>query len=475
MFAALLPSLSSAEVVLPLPDVKPGRVVTWGGGADRQELLKPPADLDDAVAVTASDSAGSYSSLALRADGTLVGWGLNAFGETTPPEDLTGVVSIDSGPGFSLALRADGSVVAWGSDVSGQTDVPDDLGPVTAVSAGGYFSYQGIGLDDQPCGFALALRQDGTVVRWGKDSPQLGCDFIDARLNPPDGLAHVVAISAGSRQALALRSDGTVVAWGSGVAAGLDGTPPEQWSNIVAISAGSGNSLGLRADGTVLAYGIWGESGPPQVTDVAAVSASNRDVFLHRDRTVTVYPELRESVPQGDGYQSVSAGFDYALAIQAEEGLPTEPVIGSAVVQPWVDANPAGTAEAFQYVATGSGTVTTFRAYLDDASTAERLVVGVYDDEGGEPGALLATGRSSELKAGDWNSISLGAGTEITAGQPYWLALLAPLCSGTIRFRDLPEGEGGPTRLGFGDDVALPSHWRSSRDFTNSPASIYLN
>ena len=62
-----------ADTGLPAPEVIPGRVVSWGGPADLQDVMRPPADLNDAVAIAASDAPGSYTSLALRADGTVVG------------------------------------------------------------------------------------------------------------------------------------------------------------------------------------------------------------------------------------------------------------------------------------------------------------------------------------------------------------------------------------------------------------------
>jgi hypothetical protein len=322
------------------------------------------------------------------------------------------------------------------------------------------------------------LRPNGTVVRWGQDKPGLGCDFIDARMDPPAGLDDVTAISAGSRQALALRADGTVVAWGTGVSDGYDGTPPGLWTDVVAISAGSGNSLGLRSDGTVVAYGIWGESGPPRVSNVAALSASNADVFLHRDGTISVYRDnFPPSAPTGDGFQAVSAGYDYGLAIAAA-AEPSGPLLGSSDVQPWVDSNPAGTAEAFQYTATRSAPATTLHVYLDEQNEATQVIVGVYDDAEGQPGALLATGQTTELVPGEWNPIPITS-TTITAGRTYWLALLSPRESGTIRFRDLPAGAGGPTKLSGQSDLSarcgLPATWTTGHDFANAPASVYLS
>ena len=290
----------------------------------------------------------------------------------------------------------------------------------------------------------------------------------------------MVAISAGSRQALALRSDHTVVAWGSGVAAGLDGTPPASWSDVVAISSGSGNSLGLRSDGTVLAYGIWGEAGPPHATNVAAVSASTIDLFLHRDATISAYPVSLAGLPTDSGYQAVSAGNDYGLAIEEPEAPePAGPVLGSDVVQPSVDSNPPGTAEAFTYTASLDASADTFHLYLDPDNEAKLVIVGVYDDNGGEPGRLLSTGRSRTLVGGEWNSIPLATPVRVEAGEHYWLTLLGPKYYRPIRFRDLPNGTGEAAKISAQNNLTaycgLPQHWSTGADFTNSPASAYLS
>ncbi|WP_270888309.1 choice-of-anchor R domain-containing protein [Pedococcus sp. 5OH_020] len=469
---------ASAMATVPLAPAFSGQVVAWGAAGELQDTIRPPAGLDDVVMVAASDAPGSYSSLALRSDGTVVGWGLNRYGEADPPEGLHSVVAIDSGAGFSLALHADGSVATWGADDTGQLDVPADLGPVTAISAGGYFGYGGIGVPQAVCGYALALRPDGTVVRWGRNREGLGCDLIDSRMDPPVGLTDVVAVSAGSVQALALRSDGTVVGWGQGVTFG-DGIRPELWSDVVAISAGTGNSLGLRADGTVLAYGIWGEAGPPRLQNAASVSASTVDLFLGRDTTISSYPTQTGDRPADAGYLAVSAGEGYSLAIHAvQEPLPWIPPLGSAEVQPWVDSNPAGTAEAFQYTASRDASVSTLHLHLDASNAARTLVVGVYRDDHGRPGTLLSTGTSRDPVAGQWNAIPIST-TQIEAGQRYWLALLGPKDTGLIRFRDLPSGTGGPAIISRQTNLTssrgLPASWTSGTRFTSSPASAYLS
>jgi hypothetical protein len=52
-------------------------------------------------------AAGFYDSLALKSDGTIVGWGTNSFGQATAPTGLSGVEAIAAGPYFTLALTPD--------------------------------------------------------------------------------------------------------------------------------------------------------------------------------------------------------------------------------------------------------------------------------------------------------------------------------------------------------------------------------
>ena len=82
-------------------------------------------------------AAGADDSLALKADGTVVGWGVNAYGETTIPSGLSNVVAVAAGEYHSLALKADGTVVGWGFNGDGETAIPVGLNNVVAIAAGG--------------------------------------------------------------------------------------------------------------------------------------------------------------------------------------------------------------------------------------------------------------------------------------------------------------------------------------------------
>ncbi len=75
-------------------------------------------------------------------------WG--AYGQSTLPGNLTGLIAIAAGGYHSLALRPEATVVAWGDNTYGQSTVPPNLTAVSAIAAGEYHS--------------LALKSDGTVV-----------------------------------------------------------------------------------------------------------------------------------------------------------------------------------------------------------------------------------------------------------------------------------------------------------------------
>jgi len=95
------------------------------------ELFWPGhASGNDFVAI----AAGFGYSLALKSDGSIVGWGNNLYGQATPP-DGNDFVAIDAGRNHSLALKSDGSIVGWGSNASGKATPPAG-NDFVAISAG---------------------------------------------------------------------------------------------------------------------------------------------------------------------------------------------------------------------------------------------------------------------------------------------------------------------------------------------------
>jgi alpha-tubulin suppressor-like RCC1 family protein len=68
------------------------------------------------------------------------------------PAPNSGFVAIAAGAQFSIGLKADGSLVTWGRNDYGQLNVPGPNIGFVAVAAGGFH-----GLD---------LKADGSVVTW---------------------------------------------------------------------------------------------------------------------------------------------------------------------------------------------------------------------------------------------------------------------------------------------------------------------
>jgi alpha-tubulin suppressor-like RCC1 family protein/sugar lactone lactonase YvrE len=237
-----------------------GTVVAWGDNSFGQSTV--PSGLTNVVAI----SAGYDYSLALKADGTVVGWG----NQPAPiPDGLSNITAIASGVIFSLALQSDGVVVGWGDDTYGQIDVPTGLSNVVAIATGVEHS--------------IALKNDGTVVAWGYDS--------DGQIDVPAGLSNVVAVAGGNYHTLALMPDGSVLSWG-GDGGGFSMTS-SGLSDVVAIAGEYYASVALTADGSVYS---WSEATPVDqaglvdgFTNIIAIAAFyDHFMALKNDGTVMI-------------------------------------------------------------------------------------------------------------------------------------------------------------------------------------------
>jgi alpha-tubulin suppressor-like RCC1 family protein len=277
--------------------------------------------LTDAVAI----SSGGTHSLALKADGAVVGWGNNMSGravgiETEEPYWTNGLVQVDghiltnvvaiSACQYSVALKRDGTVVVWGRNASGQKIiVPATLTNVAAIATGedssmalkhdgvatlwgcdgtdksfilpGFSNLVAVAMPDSFFGFPTGLKNDGTVIQWDKQK------------TITLGLSNVTAIAAGSSHYLAVRKDGTVVEWGTydnGASGGSAAntavdypiravkTDGQILSNVVAIATAKNNNMALKNDGTVVTWG--GDSRsmlnvPAGLSNVVAIAAGN--------------------------------------------------------------------------------------------------------------------------------------------------------------------------------------------------------
>jgi hypothetical protein len=242
-----------------------GSVLGWGDNTYGEISIPPAATNVVAVAAGGGYEGGndnlssSYCfSLALKADGTVIGWGSDQYQQLEIPSSANNIVAIAASfyGAHCLALRGDGAVIGWGANGSGQASVPSSAQGAIAVSAGGHFS--------------LALMPNGTVVGWGLN--------LDGQINIPASAQNVVAIAAGYDYSLALRSDGTVIAWGFATTAGQPNRPPPSATNVVAIAAGGDFSVAVKADGVVLAWGyaFSGNTSPPANVNIPKLTLTTR-------------------------------------------------------------------------------------------------------------------------------------------------------------------------------------------------------
>jgi glucose/arabinose dehydrogenase len=146
---------------------------------------------------------------------------------------------------------------------------------------------------------------------------------------------------------------------------------------------------------------------------------------------------------------------------------------GANVIGTSTSSAPVGAAEAYRLSATTTGTTTKLRLYVDGASAATRLTLGLYGDAGGNPSSLLSSGTITSVTAGAWNEVTLATPVPVTAGTNYWFALLNPTGSGgTLRWRDHAGGSGGAEQTSAGRTLgALPTTWARLASYTDGPVS----
>lgn len=146
-------------------------------------------------------------------------------------------------------------------------------------------------------------------------------------------------------------------------------------------------------------------------------------------------------------------------------------LFGNQVVESNVDSNSRGSAEAFQTTANANGTLSSMRVYLDSTSSAAKLYIGLYNDNGGHPGTLLTQGSSTQLISGGWNTIAV-TGASVTGGTKYWIAILGTT-SGTPFFRDRHNGPCKSEGSGQTSLTALPTTWTTGSIYADCPISAY--
>lgn len=297
-----------------------GKVYSWGrndsgelGDGTKTHRKEPVAvDMSGALAgksVTAL-SANHVYTLALTADGKVYAWGANFAGQLglgdtvdrTTPQLVQGalasktIVSISAGLGHSLVLASDGTVYGWGNNAYhtlGDGSTATRLSPVAMNTTGTLLA--GKTITAIKCGYYhnVVLTSEGKLYSWGfNGNGKLG-DGSDTDRSAPvlisGSLADktVVAIAGNNSHHLALTSDNQLHCWGYNLFGQLgDGSTTDRTTpvpvtmsgalagkTIASIQAGSANSLATTTDGKVFNWGMndVGELGNGSAADKSTV------------------------------------------------------------------------------------------------------------------------------------------------------------------------------------------------------------
>ena len=241
-------------------------------------------------------AAGSYHNLALKYDGSIVGWGNDDYGQADPPPG-NDYIAVAAGQYYSLALRADGTLIAWGDNSYGQTDVPDG-NDFVAISSG--------------LRHGLALTADGRILQWGDEQRSQG--------TPPEEMDYV-GIAAGTFQSLALKTDGSLVGWGND---SYGQASPPDGNDFLDMTGSRRYSVGLKSNGSIIGWGTNPdlETGMPTGTDFVSVDiGAAHGIALKADGNLIAWGsnELGQTeTPGGNNFIAISAGRDHCLALRRD-------------------------------------------------------------------------------------------------------------------------------------------------------------
>ena len=127
----------------------------------------------------------TYHTVAIKTDGTLLSWGRDNFGQlgdnsvvykSSPVQTISGGInwkSVSGGYGHTAAIKTDGTLWTWGRDSYGQlgnNSVANKSSPVQTIAGGTNWK-------SVSCGYhhTAAIKTDGTLWTWGYNAHgQLG-------------------------------------------------------------------------------------------------------------------------------------------------------------------------------------------------------------------------------------------------------------------------------------------------------------
>ena len=263
-------------------------------------------------------SAGDRHACAIRADKSLVCWGEDRQGQSSPPQ-FGEFIAVSAGGSHSCGVRVDNTLSCWGEDRHDQTRRP--RGEFLTVSAG----------FDHSCAVSATENDDPNVQCWGSD--------LHGRAMPVIGTHREV--SAGLDHSCGLRTDNTVKCWGDNTygQGGVENPTGTLTCSItgcrrelapiagefLSVSAGGVHSCGVRTDNTIDCWGdnTAGQSSPPSGQFLSVSAGYQHSCGLATDNTVRCWGrdlagETR--APAGE-FISVSAGSSFSCGVRTNNSI----------------------------------------------------------------------------------------------------------------------------------------------------------
>lgn len=174
-----------------------------------------------------------------------------------------------------------------------------------------------------------------------------------------------------------------------------------------------------------------------------------------------------------------AVGVAVAVAVPALAVSNSTVLAGVSATDGSVDVDPAGTAEAFDYTATASGTTNTLNVFISAQGTSTPVKVGVYTNSvNDDPGTLLASASTTIPSAATpaaWYRLTLSSSVSLTQGTHYWIAILST-ADGVDWNDDQTVTTGARAETDSNTSLSgLPSTWSPGTGQDAQDASFFLS